>query len=79
MASTTAEKKTSRKYYATHKKYREDKIDKQIKKQKNNKSKTNEYHREYYAENGDYRAYKQKYAKAYRKKEPIKSKARKDR
>lgn len=77
MASTTKEKKASKKYYDTHKKYREEKIDNQIKKQKSNKSKTNEYHREYYAENGEYRAYKRKYADEYRKKEPVKSRARK--
>ena len=77
MASTTKEKKASKKYYDKNKKYREEKIRKQIAKQKNNKSKTNEYHREYYDENGEYRAYKRKYAREYRKKEPIKSKARK--
>ena len=79
MASTSKQGKASKKYYATHKKYREEKIDNQIAKQKRNKSKTNEYHREYYAENENYRTYKRKYAKEYRRREPIKSRARKDR
>lgn len=79
MASTSKQEKASRKYYATHKKYREEKIDNQIAKQKRNKAKTNEYHRKYYAENEDYRSYKKKYAREYRKANPIKSKARKDR
>ena len=77
MASTTKQKKASKKYYETHKKYRDAKIKKQISKQKNNKAETNKYHRDYYAENGEYRSYKRKYAKEYRKKEPVKSKARK--
>lgn len=76
MASTAKEKKVSREYYKKHKKYREEKIDKQIKKQKANKAETNKYHREYYKDNEDYRSYKRKYAKEYRKREPIKSKAR---
>lgn len=79
MASTSKQEKASKRYYATHKKYREEKIEKQISKQKANKKKTNEYHREYYAENEDYRKYKRRYAKDYRRREPIKSKARKDR
>ena len=37
MASTTAEKKTARKYYKTHKKYREKKIAEVQAKQKNNR------------------------------------------
>ena len=73
MASTSKQEKASRKYYATHKKYREEKIDNQIAKQKKNKSKTNEYHRKYYSENEDYRRYKRAYAREYRKRNPIKS------
>ncbi len=79
MASNSKQEKASKKYYATHKKYREEKIQNQISKQKANKKKTNEYHREYYAENEDYRKYKRRYAKDYRRREPVKSKARKDR
>ena len=79
MASTAKEKKASKKYYETHKKYRDEKIRKQVAKQKQNKRETNKYHRDYYAENGEYKAYKRKYAKEYRRKEPVKSKARKDR
>lgn len=79
MASTAKEKKASKEYYKKNKKYREEKIERQIKKQKANKPETNKYHREYYKDNEDYRVYKRKYAKEYRKREPIKSKARKDR
>ena len=79
MASTSKQEKASRKYYATHKKYREEKIENQVAKQKRNKSKTNEYHRKYYSENEDYRRYKRAYAKDYRRREPVKSRARKDR
>lgn len=79
MASTAKQEKASKRYYATHKKYREKKIDNQISKQKRNKKETNEYHRKYYAENENYRKYKRRYAKDYRRREPIKSKARKDR
>lgn len=77
MASTKKQEKASKKYYDTHKKYRDKKIAKQVAKQKANKGKTNEYHRDYYAENSSYKAYKRRYAKEYRKREPVKSKARK--
>lgn len=77
MASTTKEKKASKRYYDKNKKYREEKIRKQVAKQKSNKSETNEYHREYYAETPSYRKYKRKYAEEYRKRELVKSKARK--
>ena len=40
MASTTKEKKASKRYYDRNKKYREEKIRKQVAKQKNNKSET---------------------------------------
>ena len=45
--------------------------------QKSNKKEYNKDKREYYAENPDYRKYKRKYAEDYRKREPVKSKARK--
>lgn len=73
MASTAKQEKASKRYYATHKKYREKKIDNQISKQKRNKKETNEYHRKYYAENEDYRKYKRRYSREYKKREPIKS------
>ena len=79
MASTLKQEKASKRYYDKNKKYREKKISRQIDKQKANKEETNKYHREYYANNEDYRKYKRKYAKEYRKREPIKSRARKDR
>ena len=79
MASTPTQERTSKRYYEKNKKYREKKIQNQIDKQKANKAETNKYHREYYANNEDYRKYKRKYAKKYRKREPIKSRARKDR
>ena len=77
MASTTKEKKASKEYYETHKKYRDEKIKKQVAKQKANKPKTNKEKREYYKDSEDYRKYKRAYAKRYRKEEPVKSKARK--
>lgn len=76
MASTTAEKKAARKYYKTHKKYREKKIAEVQAKQKSNKEEYNKKKREYYASNPDYREYKRKYAASYRKAEPVKSKAK---
>jgi len=79
MASTQKEKKKSREYYKTHKKYREEKIKDSSQKQKANPKKHAAYQRDYYAENEDYRKYKRQYSKEYRKREPIKSKARKDR
>ena len=77
MASTTSEKKAARKYYKTHKKYREKKIAEVQAKQKSNKEEYNKKKREYYASNESYRKYKRNYAAAYRKAEPIKSKAKK--
>ena len=79
MASTPKEERASKKYYRKNKTYREKKIQNQIDRQKANKPATNKYHREYYAENEDYRKYKREYAQEYRKREPVKSKARKDR
>lgn len=75
-----ATKKTSQKsYYQKNKKYREELIAKETAKHKANRPKYAKEAREYYAENEDYRTYKRKYAKSYRKREKIKSKARKDR
>lgn len=79
MASTTAQEKASKKYYDTNKKYRKKKIEKETAKHKANRPKYAKEQREYYKESEEYRAYKRKYAKEYRKKEPVKSKARKDR
>lgn len=77
MARTTAAKKTyNRKYYRKNK---EEIIDNVQAKQKSNRKEYNKDKREYYANNEDYRKYKRRYAKEYRKREPIKSKARKDR
>jgi hypothetical protein len=79
MASTPKQERASKRYYEKNKKYREKKIENQIQKQKANKPETNKYHRDYYADNEDYRKYKRAYAKKYRKENPEKSKARKDR
>lgn len=77
MAKTTvSEKKYNKRYYEKHK---QKIIDEVQEKQKSNRPKYNKEKREYYADNEDYRKYKRKYAKEYRKREPIKSKARKDR
>jgi hypothetical protein len=79
MASTKAQEKASKKYYHSNQKYREKKIAETQRKQKANRPKYNKDKREYYEENEEYRKYKRRYAKEYRKREPIKSKARKDR
>lgn len=79
MASTIKQERASKKYYDSHKAYRDKKIAKQVAKQKANKPEYAKKSREYYKENGEYREYKRRYAKQYRKEEPIKSKARKDR
>ena len=79
MASTKAQEKASKKYYDTNKKYRKKKIEKETAKHKANRPKYAKEQREYYQENEDYRKYKRAYAREYRKREKIKSKARKDR
>lgn len=79
MASTIKQERASKKYYDTNKKYRDKKIKKQIEKQKRNKDATADYQRDYYHSNEDYRKYKIAYARKYRRAEPIKSKATKDR
>lgn len=77
MAKTTAKERSyNKKYYQKHK---EEIIDKVQSRQKANRPKYNKEKREYYRENEEYRVYKRKYAKEYRKREPIKSRARKDR
>lgn len=77
MARTTAKEKSyNKKYYRKHK---EEIIDNVQERQKSNRKKYNKEKREYYADNEQYRKYKRQYAKQYRKREPIKSKARKDR
>lgn len=75
MASTSKEKKASKKYYDTHPSYRKKKIKETQRKQKSNRQEYNKDKREYYATHTEYRNYKRKYAKQYRKNEPIKSKA----
>ena len=77
MARTTAsEKSYNKRYYRKHK---EEIIENVQARQKSNKPQYNKEKREYYKDNEDYRKYKRKYAKEYRKREPIKSRARKDR
>lgn len=66
-------------YYQKHSKYRKKLIAEETAKHKANRPKYAKEQREYYRENEEYREYKKKYAKRYRKKEPIKSRARKDR
>lgn len=74
-----ATKTTGKSYYQKNKKYREKLIAEETAKHKANRPKYAKEQREYYAENESYRKYKRKYAKDYRKREPIKSRARKDR
>ena len=71
------EKKASKKYYDTHKKYREDKIQDSVRKQKANPEKHADYQKDYYHSNSKYRRWKKDYAAEYRRKEKTKSKARK--
>ena len=72
-------KSSSKSYYQKNAKYRRELIAKETAKHKRNRPKYAKESREYYAENEDYRKYKRAYAKRYRKLEPIKSRARKDR
>lgn len=72
-------KSSSKSYYQKNKKYREELIKKETAKHKANRPKYAKEQREYYADSEDYRKYKRAYAKKYRKEEPIKSRARKDR
>lgn len=74
-----AKKPTQKSYYQKNKKYREELIRKETAKHKANRPKYAKEQREYYKESESYREYKRKYAKEYRKKEPVKSKSRKDR
>ena len=79
MASTKKEEKASKKHYDSDRKYREKKSRDNVARQKANPKKHADYQKDYYHDNEAYRKYKRKYAKEYRKREPIKSKARKDR
>ena len=74
-----AKKPAQKSYYQKNKKYREALIRKETAKHKANRPKYAKEQREYYQESEEYRKYKKAYAKKYRKKEHIKSKARKDR
>lgn len=66
-------------YYQKNAKYRKKLIEKETAKHKANRPKYAKEQREYYKDSEEYRKYKRKYAKEYRKREPIKSRARKDR
>lgn len=72
-------KSSSKSYYQKNKKYREELIRKETAKHKANKPKYAKEQREYYKDSEEYRKYKKRYAKEYRKREPIKSRAKKDR
>lgn len=74
-----ATKTSTKSYYQRNKKYRDKLIAENTAKHKANRPKYAKEQREYYADNESYRKYKRKYAADYRKREPIKSKARKDR
>lgn len=74
--TTTKERSYNKKYYRKNK---EEIIDNVQQRQKTDRKKYNKEKRDYYAQNESYRKYKRQYAKEYRKREPIKSKARKDR
>ena len=74
-----ATKKSTKSYYQRNKKYREKLIAEETTKHKANKPKYAKEQREYYADSEKYRKYKRAYAKKYRKEEPVKSRARKDR
>ena len=79
-AKTKAKTKTttsSKDYYHKNKKYREELIAKGTAEHKAHRSEYAKKQREYYASNESYRKYKRNYAAAYRKAEPIKSKAKK--
>lgn len=74
-----ATKTSTKSYYQRNKKYREKLIAQETAKHKANRPKYAKEQREYYADSESYRKYKRKYAKEYRKREPVKSRARKDR
>lgn len=74
--TTTKERSYNKKYYRKNK---EEIIENVQQRQKTDRKKYNKEKRDYYAQNESYRKYKRQYAKEYRKREPIKSKARKDR
>ena len=66
--STTAEKQYAKKYYRTHPKKREEKIENQLAKQRANPKKYAKIQRDRYHEDKEYRDYKIDYAREYRKK-----------
>ena len=68
-----ATKTSSKSYYQKNKKYREELIRKETAKHKANRPKYAKEQRDYYADNEDYRKYKKRYSKEYKKREPIKS------
>lgn len=63
--STEKEKKRAKRYYETHPQEREEKIRKQIAKQKANPKKYAKIQRDRYWDDKKYRDYKIAYAKAY--------------
>ena len=65
--STEKEKQRAKRYYETHPKARQRKIDKQIAKQKANPKKYAKIQRERYREDKEYRDQKIEYAKRYQK------------
>ena len=66
-------KQSQKSYYQKNKKYRDELIKKETAKHKANRPKYAKEQREYYRDNEDYRKYKKKYAREYRKSNPIKS------
>ena len=79
MKHNMATKTSTKSYYQRNKKYRDKLIAENTAKHKANRPKYAKEQREYYADSERYRKYKRAYAKKYRKEEPIKSRARKDR
>lgn len=53
-------------YYDNNEEYRKRKIEKQLQKQKEDKAKTNKYHKDYYYKNEKYHQYKVEYQRKYR-------------
>lgn len=68
MKATKKEKDYSKKYYATHKSYREEKIEQRKKYAKSHRERENEYAREYYHSHENYKKKKQEWARNYKKK-----------
>lgn len=74
--ATKSEREYNKKYYQKHKK---EMIKAASKRQSEDKKGHAAYQREYYAENPEYRKWKRAYAKSYRKSNPVKSRAYKNR